>query len=377
MRSPSAKINLLCAYWSRNIPVWDFMNLRSVFTAEQQRILERYYENGMTNQSKACFQLILQCAQEAKLDFSVVRVKCVCERARTRQNRLLPSAPQSQSDSELSIRTSSSLINQAPQSRRTSTSSPIQSKLLTSSQTLPSLTSASRPLVYTAIRKGTLCTREGGISAGAGLIPHSWTRQYGTVQTRPWASSSSQSQAQLQPRPHSSPQPQPHAPQNPRASLPAQNAGPSSEQTPRIQQVFTLSEKSDKEQPRSGQTSAPRSLETYRPTPHHLDAGHNFSIAMETGNEEDEWLREEELASMAAQTHIHREQPLISPTGAEVSVVRGNRTPPVTGSRPAVHPSNTSLQGNYSLTVQTSFAGEPSSQVGEVLVLVSWSLKGI
>lgn len=50
------------------------MNLRSVFTAEQQRILERYYENGMTNQSKACFQLILQCAQEAKLDFSVVRV---------------------------------------------------------------------------------------------------------------------------------------------------------------------------------------------------------------------------------------------------------------------------------------------------------------
>ncbi|XP_065109896.2 highly divergent homeobox isoform X3 [Paramisgurnus dabryanus] len=49
------------------------MNLRSVFTAEQQRILERYYENGMTNQSKSCFQLILQCAQDTKLDFSVVR----------------------------------------------------------------------------------------------------------------------------------------------------------------------------------------------------------------------------------------------------------------------------------------------------------------
>ncbi|MEQ2270823.1 hypothetical protein XENORESO_014458, partial [Xenotaenia resolanae] len=454
------------------------MNLRSVFTAEQQRILERYYENGMTNQSKACFQLILQCAQEAKLDFSVVRTWVGNKRrklaskveqngsashslsshgiaggllssptlagsvlsnhslatgallpadmaaARNLQNRVhllppsssfpalssassspssssplssgsnnnnndviltgiyslnsiprsrpRPSAPQSQSDSELSIRTSSSLINQAPQSRRTSTSSPIQSKLLTSSQTLPSLTSASRPLVYTAIRKGTLCTREGGISAGAGLIPHSWTRQYGTVQTRPWASSSSQSQAQLQPRPHSSPQPQPHAPQNPRASLPAQNAGPSSEQTPRIQQVFTLSEKGDEEQPRCGQTSAPRSLETYRPTPHHLDAGHNFSIAMETGNEEDEWLREEELASMAAQTHIHREQPLISPTGAEVSVVRGNRTPPVTGSRPAVHPSKTSLQGNYSLTVQTSFAGEPSSQASLGVSAAPW-----
>ncbi|KAI7789384.1 putative ankyrin repeat and sterile alpha motif domain-containing protein 1B-like, partial [Triplophysa rosa] len=51
------------------------MNLRSVFTAEQQRILERYYENGMTNQSKNCFQLILQCAQDTKLDFSVVRVE--------------------------------------------------------------------------------------------------------------------------------------------------------------------------------------------------------------------------------------------------------------------------------------------------------------
>ncbi|XP_025917052.1 highly divergent homeobox isoform X3 [Apteryx rowi] len=51
------------------------MNLRSVFTVEQQRILQRYYENGMTNQSKNCFQLILQCAQETKLDFSVVRVR--------------------------------------------------------------------------------------------------------------------------------------------------------------------------------------------------------------------------------------------------------------------------------------------------------------
>ncbi|XP_045542952.1 highly divergent homeobox-like [Salmo salar] len=49
------------------------MNLRSVFTLEQQRVLESYYDNGMTNQSKSCFQLILQCAQETKLDFSVVR----------------------------------------------------------------------------------------------------------------------------------------------------------------------------------------------------------------------------------------------------------------------------------------------------------------
>lgn len=237
-------------------------------------------------------------------------------------------------------------------------SSPIHSKLLTPSPTLPPLTSASGSLVYTAIRKGTLSVGDGGISAGAGLVPHSWTRQYGTMQTRPW-SSSSQSQSQLQPRPHSNPQPQPPAPQKPRASLPAQNAGPSSDQTPRIQQVFTLSEKGDRERPRSGQASAPKSQETYRPRPHPLDAGHNFSIAMETGNEEDEWLREEELANMAAQTHIHREQQ----TGGEASVAKGNRTPPATGSRPAAHPGNAALQGSYSLTVQTSLPGEPSSQV--------------
>lgn len=452
------------------------MNLRSVFTSEQQRILERYYENGMTNQSKACFQLILQCAQEAKLDFSVVRTWVGNKRrklaskveqngstshslsghgmaggllssptlaggvlsnhslataallpvdiaaARNLQNRvhllppsssfpalssassspssssplssgsnnnnndviltgiyslnhaqrsrLRPSAPQSQSESELSIRTSSSLITQALHSRSASTSSPIPSKLLTPPQTLSSLTSSSGPLVYTAIRKGTLSIGEGAISAGSGLVPHSWTRQYGTVQTRPWSSSAQH--AQLQPRPHSNPQPQPPAPQKPRASLTAQSAGPSSEQTPRIQQVFTLSEKGDREQPRSGQASAPRSQETYRPTTQPLEAGHNFSIAMETGNEEDEWLREEELANMAAQTHIHREQPLTSPLGVEASVAKGSRTPPAQGSRPAVPPAHASLQGSYSLAIQTSVGGEPSSQASPGVSAAPW-----
>lgn len=292
------------------------------------------------------------------------------------RSRSRPSAPQSQSESELSIRTSSSLINQALQSRSTSTSSPIHSKLLTPSQTLPSLTSVSGPLVYTAIRKGTLSIGEGAISAGSGLVPHSWTRQYGTVQTRPW-SSSAQLQTQLQPRPHSNPQPQPPVPQKPRASLPAQSAGPSSEQTPRIQQVFTLSEKRDRERPRSGQASAPRSQETYRPPPQPLEAGQNFSIAMETGNEEDEWLREEELANMAAQTHIHREQPLNSPTGVEASVAKGSHTPPPTGSRPAVPPAHPLLQDSSSLTVQTSVGGEPSSQVGDVLLLLSLTIRRI
>ncbi|XP_046771776.1 highly divergent homeobox isoform X4 [Gallus gallus] len=62
-----------CGFLTWSLQFKTKMNLRSVFTVEQQRILQRYYENGMTNQSKNCFQLILQCAQETKLDFSVVR----------------------------------------------------------------------------------------------------------------------------------------------------------------------------------------------------------------------------------------------------------------------------------------------------------------
>ncbi|XP_067375132.1 highly divergent homeobox isoform X2 [Channa argus] len=453
------------------------MNLRSVFTAEQQRILERYYENGMTNQSKACFQLILQCAQEAKLDFSVVRTWVGNKRrklaskvdqnggvshslsshgltggllsnhtlagaalsnhsiaagallpaevaaARNLQNRVhllppsssfpsfsstssspssssplssgnnnknnndiiltgiyslnsvprsrpRPTAPPSQSDSELSAHTSSSLINQALQSRSSSTNSPLHSKLVSLSQNLSSLTSASGPLVYTAVRKGTLSLGDSGVSAGA--VPHSWTRQYGTAQTRPW-SSSSQSQAQLQPRPHSNPQPQPTAPQKTQVSLPVQNSGPVSEQTPRIQQVFTLSERGEEVGPRPGQSSTQKGQQSHRLAPPSLDTCHNLSIAMETGDEEDEWQREEELAYMAAQTHINRERvSSASPNGADMSVVRGSNTPPTTGSRPALLHSNTTLQGSYSLTAQTSLTGESSSQTSVGVSAAPW-----
>uniref|UniRef100_A0A1A8FXC2 Highly divergent homeobox n=1 Tax=Nothobranchius korthausae TaxID=1143690 RepID=A0A1A8FXC2_9TELE len=454
------------------------MNLRSVFTAEQQRILERYYDNGMTNQSKACFQLILQCAQEAKLDFSVVRTWVGNKRrklaskveqngsvshslhshggpggflsgpslagstlsnhslatgallpsdiaaARSIQNRVhlippssfpsfsssssspssssslssgsnnnnnnsdviltgiyslnsvprtrpRPAAPSAQSDLELPAHTSSPLINQVLQSRTTSTSSPSQSKSASLSQTLPSLMSVSGPLVDTAVRKGTLSPGEGVASAGAGAVPHSWTRQYGTAQTRPWPSSS-QSQAQPQPRPHSNPQPQPPLPQKPRLSLPSQNAAPPSEQRPRIQQVFSLSEKAEGDRLRPGQASALRSQETHRPAPRPPDPGQNLSIAMETGNEADEWQREEELANMAAQTHIRREQVLVSPMGAEASAVRGSRSPPTAGFRPATLHSNTTPQGSYSFTVQTSLSGESSSQTSLDVSAAPW-----
>ncbi|XP_028272739.1 highly divergent homeobox isoform X2 [Parambassis ranga] len=282
-----------------------------------------------------------------------------------------PTAPSSQSDSEVSAHTSLSVISQVLQSRNNSTSTPVHSKLLSLSQNLPSLTSASGPLVYTAVKKGTLSLGEGGISAGAGVVPHSWTRQYGTAQTRPW-SSSLQSQTQLQPRPHSNPEPQPPAPQKTRTSLPVHNSSPSSEQTPRIQQVFTLSERGDKDRLRPGPASFRKSQETQRPVPHPLDTSHNFSIAMETGDEENEWQREEEMANMAAQTHIHREQMLTSPTGTEVSVVRGTHTPPMTSSRPTLLHNTETLQGSYSLTAQTSLTGESSPQTSVGVSAAPW-----
>ncbi|XP_068439476.1 highly divergent homeobox [Clinocottus analis] len=462
------------------------MNLRSVFTAEQQRILEQYYDNGMTNQSKACFQLILQCAQEAKLDFSVVRTWVGNKRrkiaskveqnggmshslsshrlaggllsnhslgggplsnhglaagpllpadlaaARNIQNRvhllppsssfpsfsstssspssssphssgsnnnnnnndviltgiyslnsvprsrLRPPAAPSQLDAELSARASSSLIGRALQSRSGSASSPLQSKMVSLSQNLPPVTSASGPLVYTAVRKGAPSLGEAGLSAGAGVVPHSWTTQYGAAQTRPW-SSSSQPQTQPQPRPHSNPQPQPPAaPHKTRVSLPVQSSGPSSQQTPRIQQVFTLSEGSDGGRLRPSHESSAREKSQEAPPPplphshshsHLPEASQNFSIAMETGNEEDEWQREEELANMAAQTHLRRERTSASPSGSEVSAARGFHTPPATTSpRPALF----HVQGSYSVTAQTSLPGDSGSQTSLGVSAAPW-----
>ncbi|TNN60972.1 Highly divergent homeobox [Liparis tanakae] len=456
------------------------MNLRSVFTAEQQRILERYYDNGMTNQSKACFQHILQCAQESKLDFSVVRTWVGNKRrkiaskvenggmshslsghglsggllsgchslaggplsnhglasgpllpaelaaGRNIPNRvhLLPPSSSFPSFSSTSSSPSSSSprssgshnnnnnnndviltgiysLNSVPRSRPRplaappasqsdpepsslsgrapqigSASSPVRAKMISLSQSLPPLaTSASGPLVYTAVRKGAPSLGE------AGLVPHSWTRQYGAAPTRPW-SSSSQPQIQPQPRPHSNPQPQPPPPLPPpplpppppapqkteRVALPAPRSGPSSEQTPRIQQVFTLSEGSGGDRLRSSHESAdrknPEAAAKAVVAPHPRNGGQNFSIAMETGDEENEWQREEEMANMAAQSHhLRREQAPRSPTGSEASAARGGRTPPATSPpRPAPFHGNTTLPGSYAITAQTSLPGDSGSQ---------------
>lgn len=262
-------------------------------------------------------------------------------------------APSSQSDSELAAHTPSSLISQTLQSRSSSTSSPLHSKLVSLSQCIPSLTSASGPLVYTAVRKGASSLGEAGLNTGAGIVPHSWTRQYGTTQTHP-GSSSSQPQTHLHSRPQCSPQP-------PAPSSQKTSASPVQDSYPRIKQAFSLTEANTEDRLRASQGSSEKGNQSHKPTLQPLDTVHNFSIAMETGNEEDEWQREEELANMAAQTHI---QASASPNTAELSIVKGSLTPPASSSRPTMLHSNVTLQGSYS--AQTSLTGESSTQVRDV-----------
>lgn len=446
------------------------MNLRSVFTIEQQRILERYYDNGMTNQSKACFQLILQCAQEAKLDFSVVRTWVGNKRrklaSKADQNGagshslsghslpagllsnhalpggalsspslvpgpLLPSEvlnarsipnrshlfPQSSSFPSFSSSASTSspssssplssgsnnnnnnndviltgiyslnsvprsrprptvqdsvnasLINPSIQNKISSSVLPLTSKPVSLAQNPSSLSLASGPLVHTAPRKSTSSSGETSLSIGASIIPQSWTRQYGTgAHALPWPNNST-SQTKTQPRPHSNPQPQSvAAPQKVRVSLPGlSSAAPSA--TPRIQQVFTLSEKSEWNRLISGQGTSQKTPESRRPVaPSCPDSSHNFSIAMETGDEENEWLREEELANMAAQTYIQREHR--SPNPGEVCG-RSSNAQTAASAKPAAAQS---VQESCSVTAQTSVTTEAGSQTSVSASAGPWIL---
>uniref|UniRef100_A0A3Q3WJH3 Homeobox domain-containing protein n=1 Tax=Mola mola TaxID=94237 RepID=A0A3Q3WJH3_MOLML len=335
------------------------MNLRSVFTAEQQRILERYYENGMTNQSKACFQLILQCAQEAKLDFSVVRTWVGNKR------RKLASKVEQNGGVSHSL-SSHGLAGGLLPNHTLATAQTIQNRvhLLPPSSSFPSFSStSSSPSSSSPLSSGSSSGNHNNDVILTGIYSLN-----SALQSR---SSSASSPLLSKLVPHSNPQPQLPAPQKTRASVLGQSCGTSLEQTPRIQQVFTLSERVEED--RQSQGSTWKGRQGHGATPHPLDTSHNFSIAMETGNEEDEWQREEELASMAARTHINREQTSASPTGAEVSMVKGSQTPTVAISRPTMLHSNTTLQGSYSVTAQTSLTGESSSQVGDTSVGASAS----
>lgn len=265
-----------------------------------------------------------------------------------------PPAPPPQTDS---AHMSSSIVShQALQSRSASASSSLHSKLVPHPHSIPSQTSG--PLVHTAARKGAPTLSDAGITVGSGIIPHSWARQFATEQFHPGSSSTSHAQLQPQTRPHSNPQPQPPTPQKTWLSPPAQKSAQAyDQQTPRIQQVFTLSERgeADKAKTSPGAKTEKGQQKGHRPFSHPVEASHNLSIAMETGDEEDEWQREEELANMAALAHIHLEQQ----TGNLAVADRGGRTPPTINSR------STTLQGSYTLTAQTSLTGESSSQVGE------------
>ncbi|KAJ0002602.1 hypothetical protein NQD34_007751 [Periophthalmus magnuspinnatus] len=403
---------------SRRMDAWDqrrglqTMNLRSVFTIEQQRILERYYENGMTNQSKACFQLILQCAQEAKLDFSVVRtwvgnkrrklaskadqngamshslsshslsegllsnhtlpvvrgntnnnnndviltgIYSLNSAERSRQRPVATLPPQSESANAASFN-----INLTVQNKNNSSILPLQSKPVSLAQNPSPLPPSSGPVVHNTAKKTTLSSGEMGVNVGTSSIPQSWTRQYGTANTLPWSNNST-SQIKTQQRPHSNPQPQSTTntiTQKLKVALPVQNSNtPSS--TPRIQQVFTLSEKSEWSKLISIQGKGHKIQQNRQPITSHLDTSHNFSIAMETGDEEDEWQREEELANMAAQTYIQREQR--SPNVGEVCSRRSN-TQPTTSSKSTAVQSNEDLHGYEAVAAQTSLTTESSSQ---------------
>ncbi|CAL8262844.1 unnamed protein product [Lota lota] len=464
------------------------MNLRSVFTTEQQRILERYYDNGMTNQSKACFQLILQCAQETKLDFSVVRTWVGNKRrklasktdqngglphtlsnhgplggllsnhtlaggalsnhslaggslvtgamlpaARNIQNRghlLPPSSSFPPSSLSSSSHSSSSplgsgnnnnnnndviltgiyslnpaprprprplpppthmdttvapqnkpplLLNQSVHIRTHASTSPLPSRLVPLPSKPPSLTSPPGPSINTSASKASLSLSESGVGSGSASgsapVPNSWARQYSAVQGRPW-SSSLQSQPKSQSRTNSSPLTQPPPLPRARVTVPSQpKPALSSDHTLRIQQVFTLSGRADSEALRPFQTNSTKNAqESPRAVPRSPDTAGCFSIAMETGNEEDEWQREEELANMAARSHTRMEQTSTNLSNVEMTGFKRGNPSSLSNYRPPPHPSNAAFQGSFSATPQTSLSRHGSSQNLFSVSAVPWHL---
>ncbi|XP_031653849.1 highly divergent homeobox isoform X4 [Oncorhynchus kisutch] len=438
------------------------MNLRSVFTLEQQRVLDSYYDNGMTNQSKSCFQLILQCSQETKLDFSVVRTWVGNKRrklsSRADQNTGMshsfsfsnhslaggalsnhmltggalvagtmltgemaaaqniqrgsshlppsssfPSASSSSSsplssvnnnndviltgiyslgstsrsqptvkplschsDPELPAHVHQTLLNQSQHRRNSYVSSPLQLHSRSGTMSLPrckplSLSSSpsfssspSRPIHNLSKRCGFTTGGAGwavGRAGSGGGVPRSWARQYGSLQSGPCPS-------QVQPTPHSNPQtPQPHPPR-PHPSNP-----PPSDHSPHIHQVFSLLERGEGEGLGQGQPSDSSRQERHRQSTRPLDAIGCLSIAMETGDEEDEWRREEEFSNMAATIHGDLQRGLgvresLSPSSKRGSGGRDHTSPflVLSSSRPGPYPRD-------SYPVTTKLQTSPSIQV--------------
>uniref|UniRef100_A0A3B3QK01 Highly divergent homeobox n=1 Tax=Paramormyrops kingsleyae TaxID=1676925 RepID=A0A3B3QK01_9TELE len=329
------------------------MNLRSVFTAEQQRILERYYENGMTNQSKSCFQLILQCAQETKLDFSVVRTWVGNKRrklaSKVDQNGgvashgtvgscggAVPAASGAQLTPEMggphaAQRGTHLLMTPAASPATTSSSSPSScsshgsgmgngngsnsdvivtgiyslARPLGSSRTEPSPQAKVDPPtpahprppqqidgVALNVRPSALPRRVPQPSGACGpsiqvrkpfpagdavAVHRTWARQYNPPQPWPFLSHPQPAGSSSNASPHT----QPCTP----------------ESGVRVQQVFSLATLSEGHHRGAPESGPPKGPSKTRPP----DGSGCFSIAMETADADDEYAREEELASMGAQ----------------------------------------------------------------------------
>ncbi|XP_046706145.1 highly divergent homeobox isoform X3 [Silurus meridionalis] len=362
------------------------MNLRSVFTAEQQRILERYYENGMTNQSKSCFQLILQCAQETKLDFSVVRTWVGNKRRKlaskgdknglvglsnhaivspggtlgpvlttdmvaVRSVQRVPStihllSPQASCPSSSS--SSSSPSSSSPSSNGSKNNNDV---IVTGAYSLPRIANhlesssqsraAAKVLPLNPNTESSLHSRLvvhpdiGSLQHKSPHIPNSstfmfsqmrrmprdlpsvvpsWVKQCGASQHPQWPQTSHQ---QTVTNLHRTP--------------PASTA----ESGVRIQQVFTIAGLAEASQRPSNEMSQDHRIRKSCVP----DASETFSIAMETGDADDEYSREEELANMGAQVQLSKS------TSSNLSVVDNSRTS-------AEDPSTINSQGMYTVTAR-------------------------
>ncbi|XP_072285688.1 highly divergent homeobox isoform X2 [Pyxicephalus adspersus] len=382
------------------------MNLRSVFTAEQQRTLQRYYENGMTNQSKSCFQLILQCAQETNLDFSVVRTWVGNKRRKmssknyTESNPKLP-VPMSSSSSlppEGTVRNVPNLPRNQP--TRSSSSNDLimtcvyspnnsSSRSGISPQTTSPKTDLLKPtmqrpparnepeflkLQLPPHRQGSLVKNSMDEKAmllsrqpsgtnppnsmfakkNFGGSPGQMMDRMAPQRTRSW-SMKAVSDLPSGPKPHKPEQPSVSPVHH--LSSGQRNRDPSCGlKNLEIREVFSLAATDHSSRTlNSGMDERPRQVET-----------NCFSIAMETGDV-DEYTREEELASMAAQNQLcsrfketnsspHAENPCaLSPA----SVRAGNKILP-NNARDA--PENTVYHNNDYYMLNTSVHNTNSAQ---------------
>ncbi|XP_058252332.1 highly divergent homeobox isoform X2 [Hemibagrus wyckioides] len=391
------------------------MNLRSVFTAEQQRILERYYENGMTNQSKSCFQLILQCAQETKLDFSVVRtwvgnkrrklaskadkngVVCLsnhgivsaggtlgpvlttdvaavcsaqhgpstvhllspqttCPSSSSSSSSSSPSSNGSKNNNDVIVTGAYSLprvvnhIGSSSQSRAAAKvvqlNSNTESSLHSRSVLHPDVMSLQHKSHHISSSSSFMCSQMKRIPRDLASLAPSWVKQCGAQQHQQWPPTSHQQTVS-----------------NLHRTAPAATT----ESGVRIQQVFTIAGLAEASQRPSSEKNQDHRIRNTCV----LDSSESFSIAMETGDADDEYSREEELANMGAQMRLSKS------TGSNVSGEENSRFS-------SEEPSTINSQAMYTVTAKNLLEvahsspssvhfGEKGCQTNSALLLDSGS----